>query len=76
MPTYYRKGCRAREGGLTDGVYAIECNGDKTAFQWKILDQCSNQSKLMTLEALYIRTLKPAINTRDEYRTVELTLKA
>ena len=51
------------------GVIAIECNGDKTAFQWKILDQCSNQSKLMTLEALYIRTLKPAINTRDEYRT-------
>ena len=57
------------------GLYAIECNGDKTAFQWKILDQCSNQSKLMTLEALYIRSLKPAINTRDEYRTRELTLK-
>ena len=51
------------------GVHAIVCNGDKTDFQWKILDQCSNQSKLMTLEALYIRTLKSAINTRDEYRT-------
>ena len=38
------------------GVHAIECNGDKTAFQWKILDECSNQSKLMTLEAFYIRT--------------------
>ena len=24
------------------GVHAFECNGDKTAFQWKILDQCSN----------------------------------
>ena len=58
------------------GVHAIECNGDKSAFQWKILDQCSNQSKLMTLEALYIRTLKPAINSRDENRTRELTLKA
>ena len=57
------------------GVHAIGCNGDKTAFQWKI-DQCSNQSKLMTLEALYIRTLRPAINTRDEYRSRELTLKA
>ena len=45
----------------------------KTAFQWKILDQCGNQSKLMTLEALFIRTLKPAIDTRDEYRTRELT---
>ena len=55
------------------GIHASECNGDKTAFQWKILDQCGNKSKLMTLEALYIRTLKPAINTRDEYRTRELT---
>ena len=58
------------------GVHTIKCIGDKTAFQWKILDQCGNQSKLMTLEALYIRTLKPAINTSDEYRTRELTLKA
>ena len=33
------------------GVHAIECNGDKTATQWKILDQCRNQSNLMTLEA-------------------------
>ena len=58
------------------GMQAIECNIDKTAFQRKILDQCGNQSKLMTLEPLYIRTLKTAINTRDEYRTQELTLKA
>ena len=58
------------------GVHAIEGNGDKIAFQWKILDQRSNQSKLMTLEALYIRTLKPAINMRDEYRTREMTMKA
>ena len=54
------------------GVHAMECNGYKTAFQWKILNQCSNQSKLMTLEALYIGTLKPA---RNEYRTGELKLK-
>ena len=57
------------------GVHAIECNGDKTAFQWKILDQYSKQSKVMTLEELYIRTLKPVINTRDENWTRELTLK-
>ena len=57
------------------GIHAIECNG-KTAFQWKILDQCDNQSKLMTLEALFIRTQKPVINTHDEHRTRELTLKA
>ena len=58
------------------GVHVIECKGDKTTFQWKILDQRSNKSKLMTLEALYIRTLKPASNTRNEYRKRELKLKA
>ena len=70
---------RAAEHAKVDSpmrVHAIESNGDKTAFQLKILEQCCNQSKLMTVKVLYIRTLKPAINTRDEYRTRELTLKA
>ena len=58
------------------GIHAIECNDDKRAFQWKILDQCGNQSKLMKLETLYINTLKLAINTREENRTGEFTLKA
>ena len=83
-PNYVGQTCRhittmVAEHVMADspmGVHAIDCNGDKTAFQWKILDQFSNQSKLMTLGALYIRTLKPAINTRDEYRTRELPLKA
>ena len=83
-PIYVRQTCRhittrVAEHAKADsprGINAIECNGDKTAFHWKILDQCGNQPKLMTLEALYIRTLKSAINTRDEYRTRELTLKA
>ena len=39
-------------------------NGDIKGLQWKISAQCGNQSNLMTLEALYKRTLKPAINTR------------
>ena len=70
---------RVAEHAMADspmGVHAIECNGEQTALQWKILDQCNNQIKLMTLEALYIRTLIPAINTRDKNRTRELTLKA
>ena len=29
---------------------------------------------LETLEALYIREIKPTINTRDEYRSRELTI--
>ena len=58
------------------GIHAIECNGDETTFKWKMLNQCGKQSKLITLEALYLRTWKPAINTRDEYRRQELTPKA
>ena len=61
---------------LPMGIPSIESNSDKTAFQWKRLDQFGNQSKLMTLKALYIRALKTAINTRDEYQTRELTLTA
>ena len=57
-------------------IIAIEWNGDRKAFQWKILDNCGKKSKLMTLGALYIRTLKPAINTREEYQTREMTMKA
>ena len=30
---------------------------------------------LLTLEALYIREFKPTINTKDEYRSRELTIK-
>ena len=47
-------------------IHAIECHGDKTASQWKILDQCGNHFKSMTLEALYIRTVKPA-TTKTEH---------
>ena len=31
--------------------------------------------ELSVLEALFIRELKPALNTRDEYRDHELTIK-
>ena len=57
-------------------IHEIERNVNKTVFQWNILDQDGNQSKLMTLEALYIRTLKSAINMRDENLTREMTLTA
>ena len=30
---------------------------------------------LLTLEALYIREMKPELNTKDEYRSRELTIK-
>ena len=53
--TYRHITTRVAEHAMADspmGVHAIESNGEKTSFQWKILDQCSNQSKLMTLEVL------------------------
>ena len=40
------------------GIHAIECNGDKNSFPVEDIDQYGGQSKLMTPEALYIRTLK------------------
>ena len=59
---------RAAEHAKADSPmrkHAIECNGDETTFQWRILDRFGNQSILMTLEELFIKTLKPATNTRD-----------
>ena len=79
---YVRQTCRHITTSLAERAKAgsqvgiNECNGNETAFQWKILDHCGNQSKLMTLEALYIRLFKPTIIKRDNYRTRKLTLKA
>ena len=47
----------------------------KSEFKWKIIDQASSSIKLLTLEALHIRKERPAINTRDEFRSRELTLR-
>ena len=47
----------------------------KSEFKWKIIDQASSRIKLLTLEALHIRKERPAINTRDEYGSRELTLR-
>ena len=33
------------------------------------------EAYLLTLEALFIRELKPRINTKDEYRSRELKIK-
>ena len=40
-----------------------------------VLDQCNSISKLLSLEALYINQIKPALNTKDEFRSRTLTLK-
>ena len=39
------------------------------------IDQTANTHNLLTLEALHIWRERPKINTRDEFRSRELTLK-
>ena len=40
-----------------------------------ILGKANSLPKLLTLEALFIKELKPLLNTKDEFRSRELTLK-
>ena len=58
------------------GQHLIECRGatNDMGIDWKILDAWRMAEKLMIIEAIYISKLKPALNTRDEYRGRELTL--
>ena len=41
----------------------------------EILHKCNSLPKLLALEALYIKELKPDLNTKDEFRSRTLTLK-
>ena len=40
-----------------------------------VIGKISNLSKLLTLEALFIKEINPSLNTKDEYRSRTLTLK-
>ena len=52
------------------------CDSNITEENVKILTSTSKgEPRLLTLEALYIRELKPSINTKDEYRRRTLTIK-
>ena len=56
--------------------HLIQCNATLTENDMDILQQTSpGEGFLLTLEALYIRERKPTINTKDEYRSRELTIK-
>ena len=59
------------------GQHIRQCGSEsgKSEFKWKIIDQASSSIKLLTLEALHIRKERSAINTRDEFRSRELTLR-
>ena len=51
--------------------------GEATAAQLscEILDHSNNAMNFLTLEALQTRNSRPRINTRDEFRSRELTLQ-
>ena len=55
--------------------HLVEYCGTAHNIEWEILDTCRVVEKLMTIEAIYIKKLKPQLNTHDEYRRRELTLK-
>ena len=57
------------------GQQLVESCGTTHNVQWEILEACRGVEKLMTIEAIYIKKLKPQLNTPDEYRRRELTLK-
>ena len=57
------------------GIHIRQCEEEATTAQlnWEIIDHSNNAMKLVTLEALHIKKLRPGINTRDEIRSRELT---
>ena len=56
--------------------HQLKCGGTITEESVDILKTSSRgENYLLTLEALHIRELKPQINTKDEYRSRELTIK-
>ena len=67
-----------RKGDSPVGQHLLECNkevGGTAELKSEIIDQTANTHKLLTLEALHIWRERPKINTRDEFRSRELTLK-
>ena len=59
------------------GLHLQQCQlvGNSADLNWEIIDRSNNQTKLLTLEVIHIRKDKPGLNTRDEFRSRELTLK-
>ena len=60
------------------GKHLFELNqevGGTAELKSEIIDQTANTQKLLTLEALHIWRERPRINTRDEFKSRELTVK-
>ena len=66
------------KGTPQKGNHLIESNkvvGGTAELKSEITHQRANTQKLLTLEVLHIWRERPRINTRDEFRSRELTLK-
>ena len=59
----------------TVGQHLFECCGAAHNIEWEIFDTCRGIENLVTIEKIYIKKLKPQLNTCDEYRGRELILK-
>ena len=67
-----------RKGDSTVVQHLLECNkevGGTAELKSEIIVQTANTHELLALEALHIWRERPRINTRDEFRSRELTLK-
>ena len=67
-----------RKGDSLVGQHLLECNkevGGTAELKSQNIDQTANTHKLLTLEALHIWRERPKINTRNKFRSRELTLK-
>ena len=57
-------------------IHLTQCKTAITDDNIKILQQTARgENFLLTLEALHIRERKPKLNTKDEWRSRELTIK-
>ena len=64
----------SRKGPVKD--HFIKCEKDIDNDCVKILDSTTkSDSYLLTLEALWIRDIKPLINSKDEFKNRELIIK-
>ena len=62
---------------LPVGQRLSQCGNEGTVarMSWEVIDQANTNVKLLTLGALYIWKKRPEINTRNELRSWEQTLK-
>ena len=62
---------------LTGRPHLQQCQleGNSADLSWEIIDRSNNRTKLLTVEAIHISKEKSGLNTRDEFRSRELTLK-